>query len=250
MDAALLIFCALLILLRGEMTLRMVALFRPDTVMEWISHFQPRISRQLFSLMRFFAGLRIDFETYTGSLPRVFLIVSNHQSLADIPALALAFPDRALRYVSKRELSHGIPYVSAALRWGRHALISRTGDYRQGHAVLRRFAELTRQGICPVVFPEGTRSRTGRVGGFYAGAVRIILEHAPIPVLSVAVDGGYHLSTITSLLAHVRGAHYRVKPLTLHPAPHGKREIIDLLGTIQAEIEAQVQTWRLNERTG
>ncbi len=95
-----------------------------------------------------------------------------------------------------------------------------------------------------MVFPEGTRSRTGRVNDFYTGAVRIILEQSPIPVLSVAVDGGYHLSTLRRLLKNLRGARYRVKPLTLYPIPRGKREISELLVRIQAEIAAQVKVWR------
>ncbi len=132
MGAALLILCAALIFIRGEAVLRLVAAFRPDSVMQWINRFQPVISRKLFFLMNLFAGLRTEFGRYNGTLPRVFLIVSNHQSLADIPALAAAFPRHALRYVAKKSLSRGIPYVSTSLRWGRHALISRTGDYRAG----------------------------------------------------------------------------------------------------------------------
>jgi 1-acyl-sn-glycerol-3-phosphate acyltransferase len=250
MGAALLILCAALIFVRGETVLRLVAAFRPGTVMEWISRFQPVISRKLFFLMHLFAGLRTDFQRYKGVLPRVVLIVSNHQSLADIPALAAAFPRHALRYVAKKSLSRGIPYVSTSLRWGLHALISRTGDYRAGNKELRRFAELTGQGICPVVFPEGTRSRTGRVNDFFTGAVRIILEQSPIPVLSVAVDGGYRLSTLPRLLSNLRGSHYRVKPLSLYPVPKGKREISELLVSIHAEIEAQVRVWRENENGG
>lgn len=244
MGAVLLILCAALIFIRGELVLRCVAAFRPDSVMQWISGFQPVISRKLFFLMHLFAGLRTDFEKYNGTLPRVVLIVSNHQTLADIPAMAATFPHNALRYVAKKSLSRGIPYASTSLRWGRHALISRTGDYRAGNKELRRFAGLTTQGICPVVFPEGTRSRTGRVNEFYTGAVRIILEQAPIPVLSVALDGGYRLSTLRQLLKNLRGAHYRVKPLTLYPAPKGKKEISELLVRIRAEIEEQVREWR------
>ena len=250
MGAVLLILCAALIFVRGEIVLRLVAAFRPDSVMQWISGFQPVISRKLFYLMHLFCGLRTDFEKFKGSLPRVVLIVSNHQSLADIPAMAATFPRNALRYVAKKSLSHGIPYASTSLRWGLHALISRTGDYRAGNMELRRFAGLTEQGICPVVFPEGTRSRTGKVNEFYTGAVRIILEHAPIPVLSVAVDGGYRLSTLRQLLKNLRGAHYRVKPLTLYPTPKGKREISELLVRIRAEIDAQVREWRGAEASG
>ena len=39
-----------------------------------------------------------------------------------------------------------------------------------------------------------------------------------MPVLSVAVDGGHEIATITRVLLHLRGTTYRVKPLTLYPA--------------------------------
>ena len=189
-------------------------------------------------------GMRTDFAHYPGTLPQVFMIISNHQSLVDIPALALAFPRSVVRYVSKKELGRGVPMVSRMLRVGQSALISRTGDYRRGHAELRRLAALSRQGYCPVVFPEGTRSRPGRVRDFQAGAVLIILESEPMPVMSVAVDGGYSISKVWKILVNLRGTHYRVKPLTLYPAPRGKKAVVDLLEKMQAEIAEQVDAWR------
>jgi 1-acyl-sn-glycerol-3-phosphate acyltransferase len=247
MGSGILMLCVLLLFIRGEALLRRLLRRRPDLVMEQVNRYQPSISRKLFFLARMLGGLRTDFQRYAGPLPRVFLIVSNHQSLADIPALALCFPRQALRFLAKKELGRGIPYISAVLRLGGHGLISRTADFRQGHQELKRFAGLTKQGICPVVFPEGTRSRSGRVRGFYAGGVRIILENAPVPVLSVAVDGGFRVSTLPKLLTSLRGTLYRVKPLTLYPAPHGKQEITELLAKIHAEISRQVYWWRERE---
>jgi 1-acyl-sn-glycerol-3-phosphate acyltransferase len=250
MGAALLVLCGLLLFLRSEMALRAAALFGPERAMDQVSRLQGPISRKLFFMARILGGLRADFEPFVGPLPRVFLVVSNHQSLADIPALMVAFPRNDLRFVAKKELGRGLPYISASLRLGQHAIISRTSDYRRGQKELRRFAGLAKRGICPVVFPEGTRSRSGKVGAFLVGAFRVILEHSPIPVLSVAVDGGYRMSTLPRMLNNMRGTFYRVKPLTLYPPPHGKREITELLGRIEKEINEQVHAWRLGAVTG
>ena len=46
---------------------------------------------------------------------------------------------------------------------------------------------------------------------FFTGAVRVILERYPMPVLSVAVDGGHSIATIARVLLHLRGATYRVQ---------------------------------------
>ena len=48
--------------------------------------------------------------------PGRFIIVSNHQSTADIAILIWALSDLELRYVAKEELGHGLPAVSMALR--------------------------------------------------------------------------------------------------------------------------------------
>ncbi len=244
MGAALALLCALFIFIRGGIILRLVALVRPRELSAHVTRTSPVISRGLFRCARMVAGVRLEREPWAGPpLPPVFLMVSNHQSLIDIPALMACFPRHGLRFVAKKELGRGLPYISLALRKA-HALISRTSDYRAGHEELVRFAELTRTGICPVVFPEGTRSKTGFVKDFQAGAVRIILERVQLPVLSVAVDGGWKISRIHSLLAHSRGARLRVKPLTLYPAPKGKREIMGLLATIHQELSDQVLAWR------
>jgi 1-acyl-sn-glycerol-3-phosphate acyltransferase len=244
MGAATLMLCALLLFLRAETILRFVVRFRPGRTLHQVNHYQPTISRKLFILARILGGMTMRIERLPRPLPRVFLMISNHQSLADIPALALAFPRHAVRFVAKKELGRRIPYISAVLRLGQHALISRSGNYREGQRELQKFADLSKQGICPVVFPEGRRSRTGKVYVFYSGAVRIILERCMLPVLSVAVDGGYRISTLPKLMMNIRGTCYRVKPLTLYSAPRGKKEIIDLLGKVEMEIVSQVRKWR------
>jgi 1-acyl-sn-glycerol-3-phosphate acyltransferase len=228
---------------RGSVILRLMAVVRPGKIMRLVTDQQIAIGRKLF-LLAGFGGLRKEVRRYPGTLPPVFLLVSNHQSLADIALLPQVFPSHHLRFVAKRELGRGVPYVSLALRLGRHAVISRTSNYRAGRRLLTRFADLAAEGVCPVVFAEGRRSRTGEVQEFQSGAFRIILERAPLPVLSFAVDGGYRISSLKRLLTNLRGTCYRAQPLTLYPPPRGKREILDVLARIEGEIGEQVRRWR------
>jgi len=250
MGAFLMIVCIFAVFFRSDFVLFLYAHFAPGRLMDKVTRYQPVISRKLFYFATRMGGMKSDLKRFPGTLPPVFLIVSNHQSLVDIPAIAIAFSRNKLRFVAKKELSRGIPYVSRALRYGQHALISRKGDYRAGQKELRRFAALAHQGLSPVVFPEGSRSRTGMVRDFFSGAVRIVLEKESLPVLAVAVDGGYRMATLPQLLLHVRDTHYRVKPLTLYPAPKGKREITALLETVHDEIAAQVTEWRAADKCG
>jgi 1-acyl-sn-glycerol-3-phosphate acyltransferase len=249
MGSVLFILSTLALFLRGDLELIAARRRGRAALMTEVSDGQRALARKLFHLAGLLAGLRTDFRRFAGALPRVFMIVSNHQSLADIPAIATVFPRHGVRFVAKRELGRGIPYVSRSLRLGESALVSRTRDFSRGQQALRKLAALSDEGICPVIFPEGTRSRSGRVQDFYNGAVRVVLERHPMPVLSVAVDGGHEIATITRVLLHLRGTTYRVKPLTLYPAPRGKKEIIELLGRLKAEITDQIGRWHRGEET-
>ncbi len=246
MGTLVLILGGLGLFLRGQLVLWLTAIFRPRDAMRKVTEQQFSIGRGLAYLAGF-AGLRTDFQLYRGSLPRAFLMVSNHQSLADVALLPLVFPGHHLRFVAKSQLKYGVPYVSLALRMGRHAVISRTGDYRAGRRAMVKLADLSAVGVCPAVFPEGRRSRSGEVQDFQSGAFRIILERSPLPVISVAVDGGYRIASLGRLLTKMRGTWFRIRPLTLYPAPRGKKEILDLLARIKSEISEQVRQWRTVE---
>ena len=125
------------------------------------------------------------------TLPERFLILSNHQSLVDIAVLAYAFPRHNVRFVAKKELGRGVPGISFMLRNGGHALIDRRGSFRESQAKLIQLARFSRrEPVCPAIFPEGTRSREGRVKKFHSAAVRTILAHHPLPAVSVAVRRG------------------------------------------------------------
>ena len=244
MGSILFLLCLLMLFIRGDWTLMMTVRQGEEAIRKEVSNGGRTMARKLYLLARILGGLKTDFQRFPGALPRVFMIVSNHQSIADIPAIAICFPHHGLRYVAKRSLGRGIPYISQILRIGGSALVSRTGDFGQGQQELMKLGALSHHGICPVVFPEGTRSRTGRIQEFYTGAVRLILERYPMPVLSVALDGGQSIATITRVLLHLRGATFRVRPLTLYPAPRGKKQITELLATIRSEIIDQVAQWR------
>jgi 1-acyl-sn-glycerol-3-phosphate acyltransferase len=245
LGTALFILCLLFVFVRADLTLRFIAIFLPDRIQAWLEPAEKRVSRHILNFASRLTGLRIETERFPeGNLPRSLMIVTNHQSLVDIPVLIYAFPRHTLVFVTKKELSRGIPMISIFLKKGGHALISRTGDYREGRRELVRLANLSGKGVCPVVFPEGSRSRTGALRKFHAGAFRVILENARLPVLSVAMDGGFSISRLGTLFSRLGTTIYRVKPIRLYPAPKGKREILGLLAQIEQDISAQIKEWR------
>lgn len=239
--------CALSLFLLYDVLLKVARALAPDRGLELSFRLADEIIRRLFVTLRWIGGFRYLPEgTPVGDLPDRFMIVANHQSLLDIIVVMSYFGScRGVRLVSKRELGRFVPLVSSVLRIQGHALISRKGEAKQAMDELARFARLcAREGVNPVIFPEGTRSRTGEVGPFHSAGVRRILEEGgSLPVVALAIDGGWRVRNVRGLLQNLAGGRYRVRPAGIYPAPAGKREILDVLARARASISEIVDRW-------
>lgn len=115
---------------------------------------------------------------------KTYIFVSNHQSIYDIPVVFASLPYQ-LRIIAKESLGH-FPFLGWHLRRTGHLLVDRRNPDRSG--ILRRWKALVGQGLSLIIFPEGTRSRDGRVGIFKAGSFLLAIE-AGLPVVPLSVDG-------------------------------------------------------------
>ncbi|MBQ0788713.1 MAG: 1-acyl-sn-glycerol-3-phosphate acyltransferase [Oceanihabitans sp.] len=111
------------------------------------------------------------------------LIVSNHQSMADIPPLMWYFRKHHVKFVSKKELGKGIASVSYNLRHGGSVLIDRKNP-RQSIVAIRKFGdyiESTKRAA--VIFPEGTRSRDGKPKPFQTKGLETLIKYIPSAII-------------------------------------------------------------------
>ena len=214
-----------------------------------VSLYMRREGRRLVRRAGELTGFSVVIESALPHLPRRFVLVSNHQSLLDIPVLITALPGRTLKFVAKRSLKYGVPLVSKCLRYGGDALIVRprgridTTQIRLLIRELRRFSALADEGACPVVFADGTRSRDGAVHRFHSGGLAIVLEGRRLPIVSAAIDGGYRLRGLAGL-ARMGTTRYRVRFLSVYQPPENKAELRQKVRHMRTEIAAQVERWR------
>lgn len=107
------------------------------------------------------------------------IIVSNHQSLNDIPPIIWFMRKFHPKFVAKIELGKGIPSVSYNLRHGGSVLIDRK-DPRQSMPAMKQMAEyIEKHNRAAVLFPEGTRSKTGVPKKFSENGLKILCKFAP-----------------------------------------------------------------------
>jgi 1-acyl-sn-glycerol-3-phosphate acyltransferase len=121
-----------------------------------------------------------------GTQPRkgAYVCVSNHQSFLDI--FAMSRKGREMKWIAKEEIFK-LPFFGLYFRLSGDIPVLR-GDRESGGAALEKARWYLDQGMPVMIFPEGTRSRDGKMGPFKPGAFRLAIE-AQVPVVPVAVTG-------------------------------------------------------------
>jgi len=110
---------------------------------------------------------------------RSYVVVSNHQSMYDISPIMWFMRKHHVRFVSEKELGHGIPSVSYNLRHGGSVLIDRRNQ-RQAISAILKFSEyIESSNRAAVIFPEGTRSKDGRPKPFQTKGLLTMMKKIP-----------------------------------------------------------------------
>ncbi|MGE0594295.1 MAG: lysophospholipid acyltransferase family protein [Vicinamibacterales bacterium] len=134
-------------------------------------------------------GVRVEVRGLERLVPgRTYVFVANHQSIYDIPILFWSLPYQ-LRIIAKASLG-SFPFLGWHLRRTGHMLVDRSRPDRS--RIFGWASRLTARGLSLIVFPEGTRSASGRVAPFKGGSFFLALE-AGLPVVPISVVGSRHV---------------------------------------------------------
>jgi 1-acyl-sn-glycerol-3-phosphate acyltransferase len=134
------------------------------------------------------AGVRVEVKGTANADPaRSYIVISNHQSLYDIPSLMLKL-GLQFRWVIKKSFVH-VPLFGWALYVARHVFIDR-GNPKKSIRSMDRAAKQLPPGVSVAVFAEGTRSDDGVVREFKRGGFLMAVRNG-LPILPVTVNGSW-----------------------------------------------------------
>src|SRR6187402_2933624 len=171
---------------------------------------------------------------------RTYVFVSNHQSIYDIPILFWSLPYQ-LRIIAKESLGN-FPFLGWHLRRTGHMLVDRRHPDRS--RIFGWASRLTSNGLSLIVFPEGTRSRTGMMGKFKGGSIMLAMQ-AGLPIVPISVIGSRHVmkkGELTTRPGNVKLiVHEPIElPANAEPSVNQVRELADRVReVIRPSVEAE-----------
>lgn len=171
---------------------------------------------------------------------RSYVIVMNHSTMMDIPMLYLL--PLNFRWVSKREVFN-IPIFGQFLMLHGDIAIERGHGKSAMDQVSKEGCRWIERGASVAIFPEGTRSKSGEIGRFKAGAFNLARE-AGVEILPVVIDGSRDM-------IKGRGLFNWKCDLTLRVLPAVRCDDTDcreLMAQVRSEMERELDDIRQKKR--
>lgn len=116
----------------------------------------------------------------------VYVFASNHSSQIDITALQWGVPNR-LSMIFKKELAK-IPFFGWQLYLGPYVVVDRKDPQAAMKSLEKAKNMMNKKKISVLVFPEGTRSKTGEIQQFKRGAF-YLAAHSGYPIVPITING-------------------------------------------------------------
>ena len=130
-------------------------------------------------------GMEIEVEGYDNIPDKTCVFMGNHQSILDIPVMRYS-TQRTLDFVAKKELAKA-PLIGYWITHVKSVTIDRD-NVREGMKAINQAVNNIKDGYNFTIFPEGTRSKDGKIHEFKRGSIKIATK-SKAPIVPVAIKG-------------------------------------------------------------
>lgn len=172
---------------------------------------------------------------------RPYIIVSNHLSNADIPVISNL--PWEMKWVAKKELFE-LPVLGWMMNMARDISVDRTATGKK-LSVFKKCRSALHHQVSVFFFPEGTRSRSGKLQKFSPGAFNLSIKEQ-IPILPIVLDGTQGCLPKKTWVFKPN-VHVQLKVLEpVDPAGFGSdgNGVAELMKTVRNSIADQLMEWR------
>lgn len=137
-----------------------------------------------------------------------YVFVANHQGSFDI-FLIYGFLNQSIKWVQKQSLRK-LPFVGYASEKAGHVFVDNSTPGARAKTIERAKEQIV-DGVSMVIFPEGARTMTGKLGRFKRGAYHLAKD-MKLPIVPLTLNGPYNV---------LKRHHYLINPgkleLVIHP---------------------------------
>ena len=130
-------------------------------------------------------GMEIEVEGFENIPDKTCVFMGNHQSILDIPVMRYS-TQRTLDFVAKKELAKA-PLIGYWITHVKSVTIDRD-NIREGMKAINQAVNNRKDGYNFTIFPEGTRSKDGKIHEFKRGSIKIASK-SKAPIIPVAIKG-------------------------------------------------------------
>ena len=186
--------------------------------MRWVTW----IAKSLTSLIRL-GGATIDIEgDIDCAQPGV--VIMNHQSVLEIPALIHILRPRLPRFVARSRYARSIPTVSQAISYLDCIVIDPRRDRAGAVTAIKRAAD---EGLhhAVMLFPEGHRTRDGEIAAFRPAGMIALLEGRQLPVWTIVCDGFWRRRTVMNSFFGLGSVKGRLKLVECAVSPGNRDDL-------------------------
>lgn len=169
-----------------------------------------------------------------------YIIVSNHLSNADIPLISNL--PWEMKWIAKKEL-FDVPVLGRMMKLAQDISVDRESSNKRV-GVFTQCSFYLKNNCSVIFFPEGTRSRDGRMKKFSLGAFDLAIREK-IPILPLVIDGTQDCLPKKNWV-FTKDAYVKLKILDpVSTEDLNRSDSLELMRRVRGEMVAQLSEWRI-----